>query len=70
MVTGHLEERCICRRTGEKISSLDEYVDKRRNLQLEEATLLVRKYEEVYDKRPPKELLRNSSGYSNLVMLS
>ena len=30
----------------------------KRNLQLEEATLLVRKYEEVYDKRPSKELLR------------
>lgn len=59
MVTGHLEGNAVYAGVpAKKISSLDEYVDKRRNLQLEEATLLVRKYEEVYDKRPPKELLR------------
>ena len=59
MVTVHLEGNAVYAGVpAKKISSLDVYVDKRRNLQLEEATLLVRKYEEVYDKRPSKELLR------------
>lgn len=59
VVTCHLEGNAVYAGVpAKKISSLDVYIDKRRNLQLEEATLLVRKYEEVYDKRPPKELLR------------
>ena len=59
VVTGRLEGNAVYAGVpAKKISSLDVYVDKRRNLQLEEATLLVRKYEEVYDKRPSKELLR------------
>lgn len=38
--------------------SIDEYLEKRKRKQVEEATLLVKKYYSKYHKYPPKHLLR------------
>lgn len=53
------------------IMSIDEYYEKRRNLQLEEATSLMTEYYKKYNKYPPKELLREffwlfENNYNNL----
>ena len=59
MVTGRLDGNAVyAGAPAKKISSLEAYIDKRRKLQLNEAVLLVREYEQTYGKRPPKKLLR------------
>lgn len=59
MVTGRLEGNAVyAGAPAKKISSLEAYIDKRRNLQLNEVVSLVREYERTYGKRPPKKLLR------------
>lgn len=59
VVTGRLDGNAVyAGAPAKKISSLEAYIDKRRKLQLNEAVLLVREYEQTYGKRPPKKLLR------------
>lgn len=40
------------------ICSIDEYYEKRKNAQVEEASILVKEYRKMYNDNPPKELLR------------
>lgn len=59
VVTGRLDGNAVyAGAPAKKISSLEAYIDKRRKLQLNEAVLLVREYEQTYGKQPPKKLLR------------
>ena len=71
VVTGRLDGNAVyAGAPAKKISSLEAYIDKRRKLQLNEAVLLVREYEETYGKRPPKSYFGNSSGCLSLGTLS
>ena len=67
VVTGRLEGNAVyAGAPAKKISSLEAYIDKRRNLQLNEVVSLVREYERTYGKRPPKKCFGNSSGCLSL----